>query len=292
MTTSMRLVAEDGATTIVWLRPSQPSTNDAIFLQNSELPMAGPRVVDQPRAGASGRLDLTQYHDSTTFKADLVIQDDGTYTRHQYIDILRQTAAPARRPYLYVLRDGWLSERRAALRGDAQTVVVDKLSAVRLVASIQFAVPDGVLEDTALSTAVIRPASSTVGRTYPKTYPWAYASANTSNALVVTSNGTVSTPPLLRLYGAFTDPVISNLTTGQRLKLTSVSLSDGQYLEIDMANRTIYLNSDPAQSYYSKLDFTTSTWWELQPGQNLITATATSLDASCELDLFWRDRWI
>jgi hypothetical protein len=289
MTNTLRLV--DGDTTII-LRPNMPSRADPIVVQSHELTMPTPRVLDQVRAGRSGVDDLTQYHDAAVFKAALIVRGDGALTRHQYMDLLRGLAAPYKRPYLYIQRDGWPSERRAMLRGDPVTSVVERHSVVRLEASIQFQIPGGVLEaPDPLSSVTIRPTIATTGKTYPVTYPKTYV-AGGGSATLVTSGGNVPTPPLLRLYGTCTDPVIRNVTTGQQLEFDNISIAAGNYLEVDVEARTVLLNGDPALSYYSKLNFTTSDWWDLQPGANLITVATGSQDASCELDLYYRDRWI
>jgi hypothetical protein len=290
ITGTVRLV--DGST-VIWLRPNPISSTDAIFCSSHELTTPAPRTVTQPRSGRDGIDDLTTFHDDATFKAALLIQDDtvNSLTRHQVADNLRAICAPAKRPYLYIQRDGWLSERRCQLRAEPHSYVVDSNAVQRLLVSLQFSVPDGVLEDVNQSSVVIRPVLATIGRTYTKAYPWSYVSGSGGINALVTSAGSVSTPPLIRIYGACTDPTIRNLTTEQELSLSGITLLDGQYLEIDVKNRNVYLNGDPSLSYYNTLDFTTSSWWELQPGINAISASTTSQDASCELDLFWMDRW-
>jgi hypothetical protein len=291
VTNSLRLV--DGATSI-WLRPAQPTGLDAIFLQTSDIPLASPRVVEQERPGRSGHTDLTSLHDATTFRARVLIRDDNIGslgTRHQILDTLRGMTAANKRPYLYVQRDGWPAERRALLRGDSASCVVDRLAAVLLDVSLQYVIPAGVLEDTTTQTAVLRPTTVTSGRTYAKTYPWAYTPSSAGSTVTATSSGNVSTPPVLRLYGGFTEPIVANLTTGQVIELDGVSLAAGQYLEIDVDARTVRLNGDPSLSYYNKINFGTTSWWELQPGANLITMSAGTQDATCELDVIFNDRW-
>jgi hypothetical protein len=81
------------------------------------------------------------------------------------------------------------------------------------------------------------------------------------------------------------------VTLGEVFELDNVTLVDGQYLEIDMDAKTVLLNGDSSLSYYNKINFTTSTWWQLQPGTNQLLVGAASLDATCELDFFWRDHF-
>lgn len=295
MTNSIRIV--DGATS-VWLRPPTPSASDAIICASSELPLAAPRVVGQQRVGRSGVTDLTSLHDSTTFRCRLLVRNDAVGslgTRHQIADLLRSLTAAHKRPFLYIQRDGWSGERRAELRGDSASYVVDKISAVMLDISLQWVVPAGVLEDPTQQVGTLRPTTSHTGRSYPRSYVsgsgWSYTPAGAGSTVTVTSSGTIPTPPILRAYGAFTEPVITNLTTGGVIELDAVSVSAGSYLEIDVGARTVLLNGDPSLSYYNKINFATTSWWELQPGANLISMTTGTQDASCELDVLWNDNF-
>jgi hypothetical protein len=289
VTNTVRLV--DGAT-IVWLRPAAPAHTDQVFCASHEITFPAAQVVDQPLAEDDGILDVTARHGGATFRATLVIRDAAT-TRHQAADQLRAILAPSKRPTLIVQRDGWSGERQAVVRGDTWACITDRTAGVILHATIQAAIPGGVLEDTATQTAVIRPsATSATGRTYPKTYPWSYTPANAGSVATLTSAGNVATAPMLRLYGACTEPVILNVTTGQQIELDDLTLVDGQYLDIDLDARTVLLNGDPSLSYYDRINFATSTWWKLQPGANIINVAVATSDASCELDVSWTDRWI
>lgn len=293
MTTSVRLY--DGTTTL-WLRTVTPVGTDPIIARSYDLTSAAPRVNTQPYAGRSGVNDLTEFHDGATFQTNLVIRDLGGLTRHQWVDQLRAMLQPRNRPYLYLQRDGWLTERRALVRGASLTNPVDRVSKARLEVSLQVEIPSGVLESATMSSDTIRPASAAAGRTYPQVFPFAYTAGDSGSVKIITTGageyGVAPTPAVMRYYGACTDPEVINQTLGETFALTGVTLSAGQYMEIDMGNRTVLLNGDPALSYYSAIDFAVSTWWELQPGANLLTASAATTDASCELDVFWFNRYV
>lgn len=286
----------EDATDTIWLRPTAPSWNDPIVCKGHSLSSAAPRVVQQARAGRSGVDDLTEFHDEATFQAELIIRDTLGATRHQQVDRLRAMLRANNRPYLYMQRDGWSNERRAQVRGGSVTNPIDRASVSRLETSIQMVLPGGVWESTVQSSDVIRPAqTSGTGRTYPRSYPWAYTPGNSGATKIITTGGgeygAVSTSLLMRLYGACADPVITNQTTGQVLELDNVTLAAGQYLEIDMGAKTVLFNGNPTLSFYGRVNFATSDWWELQPGPNALTVGAASLDGSCELSLFWTERF-
>jgi uncharacterized membrane protein len=292
MTNTLRLVDDDSS--VLWLRTATPQAGDPFIANAHTLPSAPARVSQQPRAGRSGVTDGTQFHDGAVFQVALKVFDAGGFTRHQHVDHLRQTLRPDRRPYLYIQRDGWLEERRAAVRGSLASPI-DQASHARLEVSLQLELADGVLEAVTESSDSMYPASGTGGRTYPKGYPWAYVPGNTGATKIINLGGgeygVTATPLLMRLYGACTEPVISLQTTGEVFELDGVTLAVGQYLEIDMDAKTVYLNGDPALSYYNKVNFLTSTWWQLQPGDNDLAIGAATLDTSCRLDLFWTPRY-
>jgi hypothetical protein len=292
VTNSIRLV--DGSDEL-WLRTAIPNTVDPFVARGHQMNMAPPRVVTIPLIGRSGDDDLTEFSAGAVFQANLWIRDRAGYTRHQHLDRLRAFIQPSRRPYLQIYRDGWLTERRAPVRGADLTVPIDNKSAARLEISIQLVIPAGVLESTIESTATIRPAQTSAGLTLPVTLPASFVPGNVGALANITVGsgeyGAARTPLLIRLYGSCTDPTFTNQTAGRVLELDGLTLAAGQYLEIDFDQHTILLNGDPSLNYYNKLNLSTSEWWQLEPGVNQITVGAATLDASCEADLFWRDRY-
>ena len=298
MTTSVRF-ADAAGNTLLMVRPAVPSADDPIMCPSHTLGKAAPRTATQPRVGRSGLLDLTAYHDQATWQGNLIISDGGGLTRHQWVDVLRAMLAPANRPYLYLQRDGWLDERRAPVRGVSLTNPLEAKSALRLEVSLQVDIPDGVLEAATVSSDTVRPGIISVGRTYPRIYTsaagWQYTAGSTGAVAVITvaagTYGATATPLLARIYGGFTDPVITNQTTGKVFALTGVTVVAGHYLDIDMGAKTVLLDGDPGLSYYNTINFTTSDWWELQPGDNQLAVGAATADATCSMDLFWYERW-
>lgn len=292
MTYTVRL---EGDTDTIWLRQAQPSIADPILLADESLTSAQPRVVQQSRPGRSGISDLTVWHDEAAWQAKLTVFDGGGRTRHQHVDRLRAMLRPSQRPWLVVQRDGWWGERWARVRGGSLSAPIDSAAGQRVETSIQLVLPDGVWFYPDQSYDTIRPGSGSVGRAFPVTFPIAF-DPNSGGATKIVNvgggeDGLTSTPLLMRLYGACTEPIITNATTGEVLELDNVTIAAGQYIEIDMDARTVLLNGNPNNAYYSKINFATSSWWELQPGDNLLALGAATSDASCQLDLFWNTRF-
>lgn len=292
MTTTLRLV--DGATEVV-LRPASPSSADPIFLTEYDLGFPEMRETAQEAAGQSGTIDLTTLHGGRNVSMELVVVDDGTMTRHQRADLLRILCHPAKRPYLYVLQDGWSAERRMVLRGNQFSMAVDSTAKARLKATVAWAAPYGVLESTTVSEYHIRPAGGGSGWTFSHSFPSTNVRFTASNSTSVTSivnTGTATAAPVFRISGTMTGPTIRNGTTGEVLTLPNMSVPAGQFVDVDVAARTVYLNGTPGSTYYQYIDWSTSTWWEFQPGTNLLSLSALAQDSSAELVVFFRERWL
>lgn len=292
MTTTLRLV--DGDTAIT-LRPDAPSASDALYVEQYDLGFPQARETSQEAAGQSGIIDLTQFHGGRTVTVELAILDDGSLTRHQWADRLRIMCHPAKRPYLYVQQDGWLAERRILLRGNQFSMIVDRASKARLKASLSWAAPYGVLEAADLTE--YRMGTNTSGAGLSFQVSWgstglAFTPANSSATTSIVNNGTATAVPFYRIYGAISGPQILNSTTGEVLSLPNMSIAAGDFVDIDVANRTVYLNGVPSNSYYQYIDWSVSTWWELQPGTTLLALSAASQDSNAALLVQFRERWL
>lgn len=290
----------DGSTT-VWLRTAAPSfAVDAMFLQELDLGYPAVRESKQDTPGQHGSTDLTQFFGERQVTAKVKIFGDHTLAAEGYEDLLRALAHPARRPYLYVQRDGWAAERRLRVRGNTYSCLRTAASAIYLEVQLALVAPDGTMEDASLSTVAVYAQSAIAGLSAPVSFGSSGVSltpASLGSQAVVTNDGTVATPPVYQIYGGCSDPAIINNSTGESLSFTGLSIPTGHYLEIDVANRTAYMDSDPSQSYYSKIDWSSSTWWWLAGGDsggfdNLVTFDATSPTSSAVLYVNYRSRWI
>lgn len=288
---SYRLVNGSDTLTLSGTNAASP-----ILVLESEFTPAQPRVVDQDRLGRSGKRDLTSLHDSSEFSARLRIQGDGDLSRYEYLDQLKTFLVPHKRPYLYVSRDGWFNERRALVRGNGVSCVVTKTSATWLEVSLRVSVPDGALEANESKTVRVRPGASNVGWSYPFAYPNGYTPSNSSNQATITLLGNLPVSPYIRIYGECSNPRLFRVSGGVTKELSlnaapGLALAAGSYLDLDFPNRRVFLNGTPADSFYSRVDFATSEWWELEEGSNLLLFTATSADDGCYADITYRDTW-
>ena len=68
----------------------------------------------------------------------------------------------------------------------------------------------------------------------------------------------------------------------------NITLSAGQYLEVDTRERTVLLNGNPNQPRYSTLDFSVSEWFTLAPGTNFVKYFPDSFSGNARAVMLYR----
>lgn len=147
-----------------------------------------------------------------------------------------------------------------------------------------------VAESAALQQQVIvAGATGYLGVASPMKSPLASIIAGGGQQFVV-NQGTELAYPILTIDGPITNPRILNNTTGEELRLT-YTLAGGEYLVIDMRQRTVVLNGNPAASRYSAVEFPASRWWGLIDGNNDIRLNAAAAGGGAQCTVAWRHAW-
>jgi hypothetical protein len=132
-------------------------------------------------------------------------------------------------------------------------------------------------------TETIYPYSAlTGGRTYDKHFDVTYAMGSTGfvgSVPTVIINGTYKTWGKYRIFGPCTNPdiMVLNPVTGDRLSevaFSSLTITAGNWVDVDTEQRTVYQNGDPGSSRYSNLDFA-NTLWKPLPAQATIQIAYT-----------------
>lgn len=158
-----------------------------------------------------------------------------------------------------------------------------------------FRVERGVIESTALNVRDVfaSGAGLTAGRTYPLVYPRSYPIAAPVGSTVLVNAGKFDASPVLRVFGACADLTIENRTLGRAITFRpGFAVNAGEYLEIDVAARTVRLNGDPVQSRQGALDFAVSRWWWLAPGANDVRFVPGTYTPGARVEVAWRDTWL
>lgn len=264
----------------------------AVLVKDWDLGFPTPREVVSDQAGQSGTLDLTQYHGSRTVKLDVQVVDIPGQTRHQTMDILRTACLSNHRPQLFVQADGWNQERVMVLRGTPVSCVIGSTHGAFIEAALAWVCPSGVMTAVGTSEISITPTPSvTIGMSFPMHFSMSWTPGSTTNQSNANNPGNDNTGWVARFYGSATGIAIVNKTTLQKIAL-SASIPTGHYVEINSQARTALIDGDPAQSVYSTIDFSVSTWWTLAPGVNAIQALAASTDTNAELVFDWQGDFV
>lgn len=109
-----------------------------------------------------------------------------------------------------------------------------------------------------------------------------------NKSVVVDNVGHVPAPVRIQFFGATTNPIITNETTGEFIKVNKTLLS-GEILEINTAFGNKYVTIDGVNAF-GFID-PESTFFNLAPGENTITYDADSGSDSAEVILTYTNRY-
>jgi hypothetical protein len=139
--------------------------------------------------------------------------------------------------------------------------------------------------DQSQSSSTGDPLSSAPGGwTFPRTMPIRF-NVSDSGTASVENLGNRPTPPIFRVYGQAVNPQILLVGTDYRIALTG-TISAGDYLEIDVQNRTLLMNgTTPALNF---LDAAATTWFELPKGTSTVQMLAGTFDTSARVAVLYR----
>lgn len=287
MLTSVKLV--DGAREMILL----PRRDDGIFLQQIDAPMPGVREVAEDRTDDDGTRDSTSLFGARACSIELLVTQDPRAVE----DELTRYLHPRLRPYLVVEDDGWSQARRLMLRSDqfSAPLALDTARWDGRRITVGWKVPDGIWEATDLTSVPVAADISTdsTGLALPAAFPVAFAPTMATGASLVTNAGSTPAHFIARLYGPCTAPVLRNETTGEQIAFTdSLALAAGQYVEIDTRARTAFAQSNTAVSRLTTVDFVTTSWWRLEPGDNQVRYAPADADAGSQAVIIYRPAWL
>jgi len=118
---------------------------------------------------------------------------------------------------------------------------------------------------------------------------------NPATVTVATNKGTIRTQPVATIYGPTTGTMntmeIHNHTTGEYLVFApAYSLGVGQSIVVDFANKTV--TRETGTNIYDQIVFASSSWWQVEPGDNTIEFHASGTTTNANMVLRWQDAWV
>jgi len=276
------------------------SCKGPVFTGSLDIGFPTPREVGYNLPNANGFNDLTEFWGErvVAWSGWVAPNAENPYPAVVW-DKIRALAAPARRPWLHFIEDGWAGWRRMQLRGDNLTSPLTREFGPVIAGTINWkATNGGATEAVDERHNTITPSGASTGGTCfdssggcftdqcgPE-FTEGYIAATT----IINNNGNVIVYPIIIFYGDVTDPTIKNLTTGQEITLEG-NITENAEIWVDTQNRTIRENNDPNLNRLSMYDFTKSNWMYLAPGENKIDYRFSS-QAGGRAVMSIRDRWI
>jgi len=270
------------------------------FCENLDLGLPTVRAVTATKPDADGTIDRTQYFGdrAVTIAVHALV---GAGAR---IDAVAAMFAPfmvpSARPVLhFVLDRPGVAERTVTLRpaGFSWPIVGNSERNIQL----QFVAPDPAIYDPTVRNVPAWSGSGLAGgRTYPLAPPRSYpAGAAGPSTGVIHSNGDLPVRPLLRFYGPVTAPVATiavpgipgvTYTVGF---LSTFTLAANQYVDVDTAAKTAYVNGDPTQPVLGQLNWAPLTWPVLPVGvDNTLAMGGSSTSGVTQVQAIWQDKYL
>lgn len=252
------------------------------------------REVAESRTDDDGTRDSTALFGARAVALELQMYEDPA----AIADLLAEVKSflhPRLRPYLHVTDDGWNEERRIRLRADQFSEPYSGyVSSLQRLVQVQWKAPDGVWEAAGLTSATITAdVPSSVGIAFPVTFPLAWTPTQATGAQNVPNPGGVPSHFVARLYGPCTGPELSNDTTGEGIKFTTaLTIPAGDYVEINTRERTAYYLSQVDATRLQFVDFAATSWWRLEPGDNLIRYHPVGAGAGAAAVIEYRPAWL
>ena len=138
-----------------------------------------------------------------------------------------------------------------------------------IIAQVNFFCPDPAYYSSNIQTATLAYTPPT-GRTYNRIYNLVYGGGSATITTNIENNGWANTYPTIVLNGPITNPILGNQTQGLALYF-SCALTDSDYLTVDLYNKLITLNGNPARNLLAS-----GQWFSAQPGTNLFYLTGNA----------------
>lgn len=252
------------------------------------------RSVRVPNPGWPGESDYTSLYGAKAIALVLKLTSSGGTPLMTTLSELRAWASPARTVRLFYTPAGGV-ERVLYLKGDnlGAPLPMDGLEFGVLDVQMQWVVPDGV-EYSAATTETAIPLQTviTTGRPYPLVYPRTYAVQDGLGVATIINAGTTPSSPIVRIYGPCTGARIENETAGLAVAFAGFVIGGTEYIEIDMARKTVQFRGEPGADANRRSKVTETGWWQLLKGDNIIRFTATSGSSPAQALVLSQDAWI
>jgi hypothetical protein len=277
------------------------------FCSSLDLGYPDVRDVVSNRPDQDGIDDRTRFFGGRTVTAEITALAGAGAVIDAVAASFAPFMAPSARPTLhYVLDRPGAAERTMTLRAAGYSWPV--AGPYQRDIQLQWVAADPAAVDPVQKTATAWAGSSTTaGRNYPWTPNRIYPVGGSSpTSAIVSSAGDLPFRPLLRIYGPVTapavwlnvtgDPTTGPTNSGTIQFVASYTIPAGQWVDVDLAAKTVRAQSDPNQSVLNQIDWvvTSPTWPAIPPlpGYARMQMGGSSRSGVTQVQASWYDRYL
>lgn len=145
--------------------------------------------------------------------------------------------------------------------------------------------PDPRKYSTVLHSVSSTQAATAAGLAPPLTPPFTLPAGAPPMYVACVNNGSFETRPTVTITGPISGPAVVNVTTGQAVSFSGLTLASTDVLTVDFSARQALLNG-----VYRPADIASS-WWVMPPGSTTVQVTGTA-STGAQMTVAWRDAWI
>jgi len=226
--------------------------------------LPGIRNQDDNRGYADGMFSGRDFYSGRPISMVIQTTGNATGSAQANLNTLQQAliAQQSGTTPLYFLLSNAAGEQviNARVRG-FMTTVDPNYTYGYILSQVTFFCPDPAYYDSNTQTATLAYSPPT-GRIYNRIYNLVYGGGSATITTTITNNGWYYAFPTIEIYGPIDNPVIGNSTQDAEL-LFNATLTDTDVLTIDLYNKLITLNGQPARNLLSS-----GTWFSASPGNN------------------------
>lgn len=251
------------------------------------------RVLQDNRVVAPGAVDRTASFGARSVTVAVSVREGtapGFESRRRARERLQAFCAPGRHPVLFFdeENDGELRMIRLSARSAASSI--ERPGSVTV--PCQWSAPEGIIEAARSTSArVSAVAQGQPGVTFPITFPFSFPAGTVVGTTVVSNGGTAPAAPVFDLWGPCTDPVLELVSTGDRIVFRGLSLSETQFVRIDVRNPTPLLNGRLDEPLTAFVAWESTDFFWLPPGTQRLRYTPATYGDAAYADISWRDSW-
>jgi len=245
------------------------------------------RTQDDNRGYADGMFTGRDFYSNRTLTFTVQILADANNSMLQNLALLQAALQPQQSGtgiLQFQLPNNDLQRVNARVRRRSVKIDPD-FSYGKAIGTYEFFCPDPLIYDDTQQSVDIAQSSSSVGRTYNRTYDVTYGAGSANNLVI--NNGWATTYPVITINGPVINPQISDNSTGNFL-LINYSLQSSDIMVIDTNLRSITLNGVNRRALLDN----TSSWFAALSGTTILTFRGTGTSGSTTCVVSWRNAYI